>query len=56
MTMSINEAQAAKLDTPGDGVAEEVGVPCGVLRLVVGTLPADAAPAPAASVSPGPCP
>jgi len=54
--MLINEAQAASLDRPDGAVAEEIGVPCGVVRVVVGTLAEDAAPAPAASVPPGPCP
>ncbi|MEO5885021.1 MAG: hypothetical protein ABIQ58_05850 [Candidatus Limnocylindrales bacterium] len=56
MTVDINEAQAGSLDLPGRGVADEVDVPCGVLRVIVGTLEDGTVPAPAASVDAGPCP
>lgn len=38
------------------GVGESLGLPCGVLTALVGTLSADEALAPAESVAPGPCP
>ncbi len=56
LTVGVNEAQAASLDQPDGAVAEEIGVPCGVVRVVVGTLADGTAPAPAESVPPGPCP
>lgn len=52
----VNEAQAQDLAEAGRGVAVEQGVPCGVVRIVVGELGPSAVPAPAASVPPGPCP
>lgn len=56
MTLRVNEAQAGSIGVRGRGVAGEVGVPCGILRVVVGTLEDGAVPAPAESVAPGPCP
>lgn len=38
------------------GVGESLGLPCGVLTALVGSLGADEALAPAESVAPGPCP
>jgi len=55
MTVNVNEAQAESIGLVGRGVADEVGVPCGILRVVVGTLEDGAVPAPAESVAPGPC-
>lgn len=55
-TVHVNEAQAQTLAQAGQAVAVEQGVPCGVVRIVVGRLGPDAVPAPAASVPPGPCP
>ena len=40
----------------GGPLGEEVGVPCGVVRILIGTLEPDEALAPARSVEPGPCP
>ena len=54
--VGVNEAQARALAQDGPAVAIEQGVPCGVVRIVVGELGPDEAPAPAASVPPGPCP
>ncbi|MEO6206570.1 MAG: hypothetical protein ABIP77_01290 [Candidatus Limnocylindrales bacterium] len=55
-TVGVNEAQAQTPAQAGQGLAVEQGVPCGIVRIVVGELGPDAVPAPAASVSPGPCP
>ncbi|MFP5343276.1 MAG: hypothetical protein ACLGIJ_10170 [Candidatus Limnocylindria bacterium] len=52
----VNEAQAASLVDGGPAIAVEHGVACGIIRLVIGELAADEAPAPARSVEPGPCP
>jgi hypothetical protein len=52
----VNEAQAASLTGGGMAIASEVGLPCGIIRLVIGDLAADEAPAPAESVPPGVCP
>lgn len=54
--VGVNEAQARALAEDGPAVAIEQGVPCGIVRIVVGELGPDEAPAPAASISPGPCP
>ena len=54
--VGVNEAQARALAEDGPAVAIEQGVPCGVVRIVVGELGPDEVPAPAASVPPGPCP
>ena len=56
MTVTVDEAQAATIDQPGRGIAEEVAVPCGILRVTIGSIGSGAAPAPAASVAPGECP
>jgi hypothetical protein len=56
MTVTVNAAQATTLDQPGRGLAEEVAVPCGILRITIGSIGSGAAPAPAASVAPGDCP
>ncbi|CAN5602453.1 hypothetical protein BH20CHL7_BH20CHL7_09950 [soil metagenome] len=55
-TVAVNEAQADSLSGGGAAIALEQGVPCGIVRLLVGELAADEVPAPAASVPPGPCP
>lgn len=55
-TVRVNEAQAQDLAEAGQAVAIEQGVPCGVVRIVVGELGPNEVPAPAASVPPGPCP
>ena len=56
-TVGVNADQAASLSGDrGPAIALEQGVPCGIVRLVVGELAADEVPAPAASVAPGPCP
>ena len=55
-TVGVNEAQAQSIAGGGPAIALELGVPCGIVRLVVGELTADEAPAPAESLSPGPCP
>ena len=54
--VGVNEAQARALAEDGPAVAIEQGVPCGVIRIVVGELGPDEVPAPAASVPLGPCP
>jgi hypothetical protein len=55
ISAGVNEAQAASLTDGGPAVASELGVPCGIVRLVIGELAEDEAPAPAQSVAPGPC-
>jgi hypothetical protein len=52
---NVNEAQAASITDGGPAVAAEVGLPCGVIRLVIGVLAEGEAPAPAESVAPGSC-
>jgi len=52
----VNEAQARSLVGGGPAIASEQGLPCGIIRLVIGELAAGEAPAPAQSVAPGPCP
>lgn len=54
--VDVNAAQAASITGGGPAVASEVGLPCGIIRLVVGELADHEAPAPAESVAPGPCP
>jgi hypothetical protein len=53
--VDVNEAQAASITDGGAAVAAEQGLPCGIIRLVIGELAANEAPAPAESVAPGPC-
>lgn len=56
-TIGVNAAQAESLSGGGGPViALEQGLPCGIVRLVVGELAAGEVPAPAARVAPGPCP
>jgi hypothetical protein len=52
---NVNEAQAASMAEGGAAVAVEQGLPCGIVRLVIGELAEDEAPAPAERVAPGPC-
>jgi hypothetical protein len=52
---SVDEAQAVSMVDGGPPVAHEQGLPCGIIRLVVGELAEDEAPAPAESVAPGSC-
>lgn len=52
----VSEAQAASLSGGGPAIASEQGLPCGIIRLVIGELADDEAPVPAVSVPPGPCP
>jgi hypothetical protein len=51
----VDEAQAVSMVDGGPPVALEQGLPCGIIRLVVGELAEDEAPAPAESVAPGSC-
>jgi hypothetical protein len=53
--VDVNEAQAASITMGGAAVAVEQGLPCGIIRLVIGALAEDEAPAPAESVAPGAC-
>ena len=60
-TLATLEAQAGPVQALRDGdaqnvIAQEFGVPCGVIRIVIGELGTDRAPAPAPSVAAGPCP
>ncbi|MEX1172780.1 MAG: hypothetical protein WEG56_09230 [Chloroflexota bacterium] len=55
-TIAVNQAQAESLSGGGPAIALEQGVPCGIVRLVVGEVAAGEVPALAASVPPGPCP
>lgn len=54
--VAVNEAQAASLTGDGMPIGVEQGVPCGVVRIVVGVPDPDTAPAPGEAVPPGPCP
>lgn len=54
--VAINEPQAATLTADGMPIGVEQGVPCGVVRIVVGVPDPLVAPAPGPAVSPGPCP
>ena len=40
----------------GDALGEDVGLPCGVIRFVIGEPGANRTPTPPAAVAPGPCP
>ena len=60
-TLAILEANAPQVEAlrrgeTEDVIAEEFGVPCGVITIVVGEMPAGWAPAPAEAVATGPCP
>jgi len=54
--MAVNEPQAASLTGGAMPIGVEQGVPCGVVRIVVGVPDPGAVPAPAQAVPPGPCP
>lgn len=54
--MAINEPQAASLTGGGMPIGVDQGVPCGVIRIVVGMPDPDVEPAPAEAVPPGACP
>jgi predicted RNA methylase len=60
-TLATLEVDAARLEAlrqgdPDNVLTEEFGVPCGVIRIVVGEHPAGWAPAPAEAVAGEPCP
>jgi hypothetical protein len=56
LRLTANEGAIEAARTGGYGVGESLGLPCGVLTALVGTLRPDEELAPAPSVQPGPCP
>ena len=57
--LAVFVAPAAEVDRTRDGgpaLGEEIGVPCGVVTILIGTLRDDEMLAPAEAVEPGPCP
>lgn len=56
ISLPINDDQLAAGSAGGYGNGASVGLPCGVVTVLIGRLAADAALAPAESVAPGPCP
>lgn len=54
--VAVNEAQAASLTGGAMPIGVEQGVPCGIVRIVIGVPDADVVPAPGEAVAPGPCP
>ena len=54
--VAVNEPQAVTLTGGGMPIGVEQGVPCGVIRIVVGIPDPDVAPAPGEAVPSGPCP
>jgi hypothetical protein len=60
-TLATLEATAGQVEALRQGsqefvLGEEFGVPCGVIRIVVGAMPEGWAVAPGEAVQPGPCP
>lgn len=56
LSLPVNDAQLADAADGDYGEGTSVGLPCGVVTVIVGRLSSDAALAPATSVPPGPCP
>ena len=55
LSLSINDDQLATGAAGGYGNGASVGLPCGVVTVLIGRLSETEALAPAASVEPGPC-
>ena len=56
LSLPINDEQLAAGAAGNYGNAASVGLPCGVITVLIGQLGETEALAPAASVEPGPCP
>jgi hypothetical protein len=56
MWVGINDDQLKDAAGGGYGNGGSVGLPCGVVTVVVGKLPPDSALAPAEAIPAGPCP
>ena len=56
VSLPINDDQLAAGAAGGFGNGASVGLPCGVVTVLIGRLGANEALAPAESVEPGPCP
>ncbi len=56
LELGVNNGQIEQATAGGHATGDSVGLPCGVLSVVVGTLRANEVPAPPPSVAPGPCP
>lgn len=56
LSLPINDDQLAAGAAGGYGNGTSVGLPCGVVTVLIGRLTENEALAPAASVEPGPCP
>jgi hypothetical protein len=56
LSLPINDDQLAAGGAGGYGNGASIGLPCGVVTVLIGRLGATEALAPAASVEPGPCP
>lgn len=56
MSIWVNDDQLAEAAAGGYGNGAAIGLPCGVVTVLIGRLASDAALAPAESVPPGPCP
>ncbi len=56
LSLPINDDQLAAGAAGGYGNGASVGLPCGIVTVLIGRLAADIALAPAESVAPGPCP
>lgn len=54
--VAVNQAQAASLTGGAMPIGVERGLPCGVVRIVVGVPDRNVVPAPAEAVPSGPCP
>ena len=56
LSLPINDDQLATGAAGGYGNGASIGLPCGVVTVLIGQLSETEALAPAASVEPGPCP
>lgn len=56
LTLVVNDDQLADAAAGRYGNGQSIGLPCGVLTVIIGQLASDAALAPAESIPPGPCP
>ena len=55
LSLPINDDQLGVGGAGGYGNGASIGLPCGVVTVLIGQLGADAALAPAESIEPGPC-
>ena len=56
MSLLVNDDQLAAAAAGGFGNGSSIGLPCGVVTVIIGQLSPDAVLAPAESNPPGPCP